>query len=496
MTVEPRLTIASPMHAPFVPLIRTKRLVWFFCVVTVLGVSQTSFAEQDFPGIKNVLFIVSDDLKASVLGCYGDQVCHTPNIDRLAAEGVVFERTYCQGVVCGPSRTSFMHSRYKGTADINLGRHFRENGWYSARVGKIYHMRVPGDIIAGTHGQDVESSWTERFNSQGMEAHTPGHYACLNQNIFTTAPENRQTTRMPHRMFVTVRYEGDGSDQPDHKSATKAIELLQKHQAEQFFLAVGLVRPHYPMVAPQQYFDPYAWQKILLPPTIENDLLDVPKAGLAGTRNENNLIGQYPNNQKKMWTGYYASVAFMDAQVGRIMNELERLGQRESTAVIFASDHGYHLGEHGFWQKSNLHEEVTRVPLIISVPGVKPGRSRGLTELLDIFPTLSDLAGLKAPTSVQGKSLVPMLKDNDASVRDSALSLNRDDYSIRTSNWALMRYADKSTELYDMQADPDQFTNLVDNSDYAGTRNQLNAELDARLKAVGLDKSSSRRRKF
>ena len=178
------------------------------------------------------------------------------------------------------------------------------------------------------------------------------------------------------------------------------------------------------------------------------------------------------------------------------MNELGRLGLRESTAVIFASDHGYHLGEHGFWQKSNLHEEVTRVPLIMSVPGVKPGRSRGLTELLDIFPTLSDLAGLEAPISVQGKSLVPILKDNDASVRDSALSLNRGDYSIRTSNWALMRYADKSTELYDMQADPDQFTNLVDNSDYAGTRNQLNTELDARLKAVGLDKSSSRRKKF
>lgn len=464
------------------------------CLLAFVCFIYPATAEGAPPKIDNVLFIVSDDLKASVLGCYGDKVCHTPNIDRLAAEGVVFERTYCQGVVCGPSRTSFMHSRYKGGADINLGRHFRENGWYSARVGKIYHMRVPGDIIAGTNGQDVESSWTERFNSQGQEAHTPGHYACLNQNIFTTDPENRQTTRMPHRMFVTVRYEGDGSDQPDHKSATKAIELLQKHRSEKFFLAVGLVRPHYPMVAPQQYFDPYSWQKILMPPSVENDLLDIPKAGLAGTQNETNPIGQYPDNQKRMWTGYYASVAFMDEQVGRIINELEHLGLRDSTAIVFASDHGYHLGEHGFWQKSNLHEEVTRVPLIVSTPGFKPGRSKSMTELADIFPTLSDLAGLKIPDTVQGKSLVPVLKDNAATVREGALSLNKGGYSIRTSDWAFMRYPDSSTELYDMTADPNQFTNLADNPDYDEVRTRLAFLLRNRLKIAGLPLNSPNRK--
>jgi iduronate 2-sulfatase len=476
-------------------VVRRRMAIAAVCLVVLAGGARRSLAADTRPAIKNVLFIVSDDLKASVLGCYGDKVCHTPNIDRLASEGVVFERTYCQGVVCGPSRTSFMHSRYKGDADMNLGRHFRENGRYSARVGKIYHMRVPGDIIAGTNGLDVESSWTERFNSQGQEAHTPGHYACLNQNIFTTDPENRQSTRMPHRMFVTVRYEGDGSDQPDHKSATKAIELLQKHQAEKFFLAVGLVRPHYPMVAPQQHFDPYPWQKILMPTAVENDLFDIPKAGLAATQSEKNPIGKYPDNQKRMWTGYYASVAFMDEQVGRIINELERLGLRDSTAIVFASDHGYHLGEHGFWQKSNLHEEVTRVPLIMSVPGFKPGRSQALTELMDIFPTLSDLAELKLPSTVQGKSLVPILEDNDASVRDGSLSLNGRGYSIRTSNWAFMRYGDKSAELYDMQADPNQFTNLVDDPDFANVREQLSAELDSRLKAAGLDNSSSSRKK-
>jgi iduronate 2-sulfatase len=299
---------------------------------------------------------------------------------------------------------------------------------------------------------------------------------------------------MPHRMFVTVRYKGDGSDQPDHKSASKAIELLQKHQSEKFFLAVGLVRPHYPMVAPQQYFDPYPWQKILMPPSVENDLLDIPKAGLAGTQNEKNPIGQYPDNQKRMWTGYYASVAFMDEQVGRIVNELERLGLRDSTAIVFASDHGYHLGEHGFWQKANLHEEVTRVPLIMSVPGFKPGRSKSMTELADIFPTLSELAGLELPATVQGKSLVPVLQDHEATVREGSLSLNRGGYSIRTSDWAFMRYPDGSTELYDMTSDPHQFTNLADNPDYEKVRSRMTALLDTRLKSAGLNNNSQNRK--
>lgn len=201
--------------------------------------------------IKNVLFLISDDLRAGALSCYGDRFCQSPNIDALAKQGLVFDRAYCQGTSCGPSRRSLMFSCYSGIGKVNLGQHFRQSGWYSARVGKIFHMRVPGDIIAGTNGQDHASAWTERFNSRGLEAHTPGDYACLNLNVFTKDLENRQSTKMPHRAFVSVQYDGDGSDQPDHKSAAKAIDLLQKHQDEPFFLAVGFVRPHYPMVAPR-----------------------------------------------------------------------------------------------------------------------------------------------------------------------------------------------------------------------------------------------------
>ena len=469
---------------------QTKILTLIIALCFVAPFACSNYAEADSSDttkIQHVLFLVSDDLKASALGCYGNSLCKTPNIDRLAAEGMVFEHAYCQGLWCAPSRTSFMFSRYQGEGEINLGQCFREAGWHSARVGKIYHMRVPGDIIAGTDGNDIPSSWDERFNSAGLEAHTPGHYACLNLNIFTDALEDRQSTRMPHRMFVTVRYDGDGTDQPDSKSATKAIELLQEHRNKNMFLAVGFVRPHYPNVAPQDFFDHYPWETMPLPQTVEDDLSDIPKAGLAKTRNDNNPIGEYPDNQRRMWAGYYATVEFMDRQVGRILDELDQAGLRDSTAIVFCSDHGYHLGEHGFWQKHNYHEDVTRVPLIISAPGIPPGRTRSLVELVDIFPTLTDLTHIQTPPGVQGKSLVPLLKNPTDSVRDGALSLHKG-HSLRTDEWAFMRYSDDSEELYDMNNDPLQFTNLAGKSEFQEIKNSLATQLQQRLRDAQIDK--------
>ena len=475
------------------PMIFT--LLTLLCFTTPFARSTDAKADpSDSHKIQHVLFLVSDDLKASALGCYGNTLCKTPNIDRLAKEGMVFENAYCQGLWCAPSRTSFMFSRYQGEGTTNLGQCFREAGWHSARVGKIYHMRVPGDIIAGTDGNDVPSSWDERFNSAGLEAHTPGHYACLNLNIFTDALENRQSTRMPHRMFVTVRYNGDGSDQPDSKSATKAIELLKEHRDQNMFLAVGFVRPHYPNVAPQDFFDHYPWDTMTLPKAVENDISDIPKAGLAKTRNDNNPIGKYPDNQRRMWAGYYATVEFMDIQVGRILDELDQAGLRDSTAIVFCSDHGYHLGEHGFWQKSNFHEEVTRVPLIIASPRMPSGRTQSLVELVDIFPTLTDLTHIKTPSDIQGKSLVPILEDPSQSVRTSALSLhhkgeaNNLGQAIRTPKWAFMHYKDGTEELYDMEHDPLQFTNLADQSDFQTTKKSLTTQLQQRLSNAQINK--------
>ncbi|NNE92891.1 MAG: sulfatase, partial [Verrucomicrobiales bacterium] len=453
------------------------RRIFLSTFALLFSVSTSSPATE----IRNVLFLVSDDLKASVLGCYGDPVCKTPNIDALAKSGMLFERAYCQGTVCRPSRTSFMRSRYRDKGNLTLGEHLQKHDFYSARVGKIFHMRVPGDIIPGTNGEDVPECWTERFNMTGREAHTPGEYACLNLNIFTDELEGRQSTRMPHRMFVTVQYDGDGSDQPDHKAATKAIELLKQRAekpGERFFLAVGFVRPHYPMVAPRPYFEAYPLGKIELPENPSGELDDIPAAGLSGGRSDKNGIGKWPENQRKMWQGYYATVDFMDEQVGRIVAELDRLGLRESTAIVFTSDHGYHLGEHTMWQKGNLHEEVVRVPLIVSAPGLEGGqRSKTIVELVDIYPTLCDLAGVPIPAEAEGKSLVSVLKNPKATVKFGARSFAGAGIGLRTPRWAYMRYKKGEEELYDMDADPKQFKNLAEDPKQNEVLEKLRAEV-------------------
>ena len=430
-----------------------------------------------FVNARNILFIVSDDLKADALGCYGNSVAHTPSIDRLAESGPLFENAYCQGTWCAPSRASFMRGRYVGKNEITWGAHFQKNGYSSTRVGKIFHMRVPGDIIAGTDGQDVPACWSAKFNMPGKEAHTPGNYACLNLNKFTNDLGGRESTKMPNRMFVTVNYEGDGSDQPDWKAATKSIELLNKFKSEKqpFFLAVGLIRPHYPNVAPKQYFERYPVERIRLPFVPEDDWEDMPGVAISKSNSKRYGIDKYPNNQKRMWAGYLATVTFVDEQIGRILQELEKLDLNQNTTVIFTSDHGYLLGEHNFWQKGNLREEVTRVPLIIRTPSSQVKRTKSIVELVDLFPTACKLAGLPIPKSVQGRSLVPMLKDSNLKYEKSALSFVSKGTSLRTANWAYMKYRDGTEELYDMKNDPQQFSNLANQAKF---RNQLRSLRD------------------
>lgn len=445
---------------------------------------------EDGQQIKNVLFLIADDLKASVLGCYGDEVCATPHLDALAEQSMVFDRAYCQGTWCQPSRESFMHSRYIGDHGPTLGKHLIDNGFYSARVGKIFHMRVPGDIIDGTDGNDVPGTWTEKFNCQGQEAHTPGLYRLLNQNIETRALENRQSTKMPFRMFASVESDGDGSEQPDWKAAEKTVELLKEHgqTGKPFFIATGFVRPHYPSVAPASYFEDYPISRINAPEVPEGDLADIPELAKKVTTSESTGIAQFPDNIKQMWSDYYATVTFMDEQLGKVMVELDRQGLRDSTLVIFTSDHGYHLGEHHFWQKSNFHEEVTRVPFIVAAPGFETGRSMSLAELVDIYPTVCDLVGVETPSSVQGESLRPVLLNHSAAVREVAFSTNRKQGNfVRSDRWAYMRYKDGTEELYDMDKDPGQFKNLAGKKRVAAEHAKMTALLEEKLSVVTND---------
>ena len=434
--------------------------------------------------VKNVLLIVSDDLKADALGCYGNKLVQTPHLDQLAKEGTLFSNAYCQGTVCRPSRASFMRGRRQGEKGITWGEHFINNGFSSTRVGKIFHMRVPGDIIAGTDGADVAACWSAKYNMPGKEAHTPGNYACLNLNKFTTKLEGRQSTKMPYRMFVTVDYVGDGSDQPDWKAATKSIELLKdlKKDDKPFFLATGFVRPHYPNVAPEQYFARYPYKEMPLPYVPSDDWDDMPKSAVSRSNSKQYGIDKFPDNQKKMWAGYLATVTFMDEQVGRILKTLKELGLDRETAVIFTSDHGYLLGEHHFWQKGNLREEVTRVPLIMRVPTSNPGTSSSIVELVDLFPTACEATGLPIPQGVEGKSLLSVLENPKAMVKEAAFSFVGKGTSMRTSNWAYMKYGDGSEELYDMNKDPKQFVNLATSTEHAKALTSIRKQFQAARK--------------
>ncbi|MEJ6724511.1 MAG: sulfatase-like hydrolase/transferase, partial [Akkermansiaceae bacterium] len=262
------------------------------------------------------------------------------------------------------------------------------------------------------------------------------------------------------------------------------VELLRKHQKKPFFIATGFVRPHYPSVAPTQYFEKYPFDKMPLPKAPANDLKDIPKPGLSKTMSKTSGISKWPANQKRMWSAYYATVTYMDDQLGKVLDELDRLKLTDTTAIVFISDHGYHLGEHQFWQKSNLHEEVTRVPMIIAAPGMPSGKTSSPAELMDLYPTLCGLLDLPIPKTVQGKSLVPVLKDPKVRVRKAALSLVNGHHSLRGEHWAYMRYRSGEEELYDMDQDPGQFDNLAKDPKFEDQRKEMRTLLDQRLAAA------------
>ena len=228
------------------------------------------------------------------------------------------------------------------------------------------------------------------------------------------------------------------------------------------------------MVVPHQYFEPYRWQAMTVPRQLKDDLADIPKQGIPRSTSKANGIAKFPENQQRMWAAYYASVTFMDEQVGRVLDSLDRLGLRESTAIVFTSDHGYHLGEHDLWSKVSVHEESARVPLIISVPGKQPVVCDSLVELLDLYPTVSKLCGMKIPENLQGHDISPILDDPKVKVRDAVLC----GALYREQRWALMNYG-KSGELYDMEKDPKQYTNLFSKPEYA----KLVEELKEKMKA-------------
>ena len=444
----------------------------------------------------NVLFIISDDLTSTALSCYGNKICQTPNIDSLASRGTRFTHAYCQGTFCGPSRASLLSGYYPHAIRefgynsprpalgdrVTWPQHFMRNGYYSARVSKIFHMGVPGGIELGTDGADDPASWVERFNSQGPEWKAPGDGETLENN-----PDGKKPV-VGGNTFVVVEADADDDVHSDGRTAAKAVELIHEHQNEPFFLAVGFVRPHVPFVAPKKYFAPFLpYEKQQLPEKIAGDWDDIPKAGINYKTSTNMKMDI--RQQKKALGGYYASVAFMDAQVGKVLSALREANLEDKTIVIFTSDHGYHLGEHDFWAKVSLREESAAVPLIISVPGKAPAICNSMVELLDLFPTTARLCGLDVPQRLQGQDLSPVFDDPSYSVREAAFSVSGGNagFLLREERWAYIQYGEDATkgiELFDMQADPHQYVNLADREDYLPIVDQFKAKMRKKLASV------------
>ena len=487
------------------------RRILLVVVLAAFAVPDCAYADSNKP---NVLLIISDDLNTALSGM-GHPECNTPNLDEFGNSGVTFTRAFCQFPLCGPSRASIMSGQYPlvngvmgngGNVDPNrvtLPRHFANHGYWTARVSKIYHMGIPVDIVEGNPGRDHVRSWDETHNITALEALTPGKAEdFLNPDTVAQFPAERrkwlaaQAGGEPYRFSKVARAQYASIEVEeknehllaDRMAADTAIELLQARadKAEPFFLAVGLVRPHFPFIATEKTIGQYQVERLFVPRVPADDHDDLPKQALGSVLR----FDQSPI--QKMRRAYYGAVSFMDRQVGRILAELARLKLRDNTIVVFVSDHGYLLGEHRMWKKSKLWEEAIRVPLIISAPGRKRSvKSDHFVELVDLYPTLTELAGLPKEPGAQGQSLVPLLHDPEESLpkADAMIQVGAG-YGLRAGKWAYMWYpASKKQKqegymLYDMEKDPSQYRNLADVADYDSIRKQLHERLTKRIEAA------------
>ena len=433
----------------------------------------------------NVLLITVDDLNTS-LGCYGARIVRSPNIDRLAARALRFDRAYCQFPVCNPSRVSMFTGRYPETTRVldnqqwfrdlmpdvvTLPQHFRAHGYTSARFGKLYHG-----------GYDDAESWSE-----GGEPFKP-------KPPRTPA----QQEQMYRRVNQWTAVEGDGAELPDSRSAAEASKFLERQRAADrpFFLAVGFHRPHVPLAAPKRYFDHYPPASIPLPADFAPAPAADPTVPAMAYRPNFDLFFKEekvsPAQAREAIAAYYASLSFMDEQVGRVLDALDRLELRDRTVIVFVSDHGWHLGDKGMWAKATLFEASARVPLIIDAPSLgHDGKScERIVELVDLYPTLVELCGLPMPEGLEGSSLLPLMKDPAAprerpgyTVMPRSQGMGR---SIRSDRWRYTEWNEgqSGAELYDHQRDPGESRNLADDPAHQETRQRLKRVLASRAQAA------------
>jgi iduronate 2-sulfatase len=473
----------------------------------ILWPAAASAAVGDAPKRMNVLFIAIDDLRPQ-LGCYGDPVALTPNLDKLAASGLLFNRAYCQQAVCSPSRVSLLTGRRPDTTKIynledhfrktipdvvTLPQHFKANGYHAQSFGKIYHG-----------GLDDAASWSV--------PHTPARAAGYGPKIQAEVQKRRKelqekgvkgqalNRRSKGPAWEAAEVEDDQLNDGD--TAKRAIAALNDAKDKPFFLAVGFVKPHLPFVAPKKYFDLHPLEKIKLPenrtrPAGAPDLAFTNFGELRAYQGMPKDPAPVPDEQaRELIRAYNAATSYMDAQVGRLLSELDKLGLRENTVVIIWGDHGWHLGEQGQWCKHTNFENAARAALMISVPGQEKrgSKTNALVEFVDIYPSLCELAGLELPHGLEGTSFVPLIKDPARRWKTAAFSQYPRQggvmgYSMRTDRYRYTEWQDRAggrvaAELYDHESDPAETRNVADAPENASTVAELSKALKAGWRAA------------
>ncbi len=441
----------------------------------VLGLLGPGAAAQPSERL-NVLFIMSDDLRPE-LASYGHPIVKTPNIDALGAAGVRFERAFCQFPVCNPSRTSLLTGRYPTTTGVvdnerhfrdrhpdfvTLPQHFKQQGYRTLRTGKIFHG-----------GLDDPLAWTE-----GGEAQRPSP---------TSAPLQRTKqetlTRQQRSDRIVVLKEPDGQDHADYHTAEQAIAYLNENKDKPFFLACGFLKPHSPPTAPKRFFDMYDVNQVRLPVDFA-PRMTVPPGFPASSLTPNGDLfinrDASPEEAKEMIRAYWASLTWVDWNVGRVVDELDRLGLRDKTVIVFWGDHGYHLGEMGKWAKhGSMFDWGTHVPQIVVAPG-RAGNGtpcNRIVESIDLYPTLVELCGLPMPDGLEGDSLVPLLDDPGAAWDRPAYSVGPRGDAVRTDRWRYARFADGEF-LIDEDKDALERTNLASDIEFQAIKQEMSDLLD------------------
>ena len=469
--------------------------IFFITLIYMLSFSMVNASNEINKKKLNVLFIIADDLNCDI-GAYGNNEVYTPNIDKLASEGVLFGNAHVQYPLCGPSRASLMTGLYPDQTKskelrlflrqtlpdvVTIGQRFIQEKYNSVRVGKIYHYHNPRDI--GTSGHDDHFTWDQTVNPYGRDK--------IEEYKLNKVKENFDGATLSW-------LESDGLDeeQTDGIGAKVTMEFLEKfaNNQENFFLAYGLYRPHIPFVAPKKYFDMYEAEQMKVPDNGDFFLETISKPAAKTLRARKEQINLDDQTIKTVKEAYYATTSFVDAQVGKVLNKLKETGLDKNTIVVFTSDHGYHLGEKGHWQKQTLYDRATKVPLIISGPGIKSDKKiiNSPVELVDLYKTIMDLTGISIPAFVQGYSLKNALTSDTTPKRKSALSELRayadkelgQGYSIKTERYRLIRwdYKDKfHFELYDHEFDSSENNNLVNEKSYLKIKDSLNLVLNKRI---------------